>query len=50
MTKLTKDEKKILDNFKKSIPKLNEDERNRVLIFSEAVAMLADRNVKIAST
>lgn len=50
MTKLTKDEKKILDNFKKSIPKLNEDKRNKLLIFSEAVAMLADRSINVANT
>lgn len=49
MSKITSEEKRILDNFKKSIPKLTEDERNRVLIFSEAVALIADRSCPIGS-
>lgn len=47
MSKLTKEEKKILDNFKKSIPKLSQEEKSRALIFSEAVSIIADKNLQI---
>ena len=47
MNKLSAEEKKILDNFKKSIPKLSKEERNKVLILSEAVALLVDKSHKV---
>lgn len=46
MAKLSAEEKKIIDNIEKSISKLSDEQKNKVLIFSEAVAMIADRNCR----
>lgn len=43
MSELSIEEKKVIDKLKKSIPALSNEEKERVLIFSEAVAMLAER-------
>ncbi len=44
MAKLSTEEKQIIDNIEKAISKLSDEQRNRVLIFSEAVAMIAEKN------
>lgn len=48
MAKLSAEEKKILDNIEKAIPKLTDEERNRVLIFSEAVALITDKRCNVS--
>ena len=50
MAKLSTEEKQIIDNIEKAIPKLSDEERSRVLIFSEAIALLADRSFKMLNT
>lgn len=41
---MTKKEKEILDRFKRSIPKLSESEKDRLLIMGETIAIIADKS------
>ena len=40
---MTDKEKKILDTFSKAIPNLTESEKERLLIFGEAIGMIRDK-------
>jgi hypothetical protein len=40
---VTDKEKKILDTFGKAIPNLTESEKERLLIFGEAISMIRDK-------
>lgn len=44
MESLTTSEKDALDKLKEAIPKLNDEQKERLLIFSEAVALIAESN------
>ena len=44
MESLTISEKNALDKLKEAIPKLNDEQKERLLIFSEAVALIAESN------
>ena len=40
---MTNKEKKIISTFKKAIPNLTESEKERLLIFGEAIGMIRDK-------
>ncbi len=39
---MTKKEKTIIDRIKKAIPKMSESEKERMLIFGEAISLICD--------